>query len=254
MRVFSKITSDNLERREVHLTILTCSAIAILGIGLAALMYPVVFSAQVLDRFQYVIFVGFCVLCVLFAMYVWDRHRIIRHLRRQLDLSHKLVAHVQAHANMELLSALPDFELFQDCLPMELRRAAASLNELSVLVVSLSLKPDVTSSEGTAVFSTAAKDLSRKLRQQDSIYKLTPACLGIVLPNIDMAGATRISECMADGLSKTPGAGSKFSHTISIVNYPTHALSASKLLQVVQTLMPEEKFDRLQSEATRGAH
>jgi hypothetical protein len=137
---------------------------------------------------------------------------------------------------------------------MELRRAVAAVNELSILVVSLKLTSDATSGERTELFSRVAKMLSRELRQRESIYILSQTCLGIVLPNVDMAGATRISEWMADGLFKTLGAGKKFSHTISIVNYPTHASSASKLLQVVQKLMPEDKFDRLQSEATRAEH
>jgi GGDEF domain-containing protein len=245
MRVFDEITPDNLERREIHLGILTCSAIAILGIGMALLMYPAAFSSQASpDYFLRVVFSGFCALCFLFAVYVWDRHRMILRLRRQLDQSRRLTAHVQTQASVELLSALPNFKLFQDYLPMELRRTVATLNELSVLVVNLKLAANVTPGEGMGLFSGAAKVLYRKLRQRDSIYVLTPTCFGIVLPNIDMASAERISHLIAQGLTDAAGTGNRFSYGISIVNYPVHASSASELLQVVQKLMPEDKFDR----------
>jgi hypothetical protein len=131
---------------------------------------------------------------------------------------------------------------------MELRRTAAMLNDLSVLIVTLKVAADVASSEGIELFGDAAKVLSRKLRQRDSIYVLTPSCFGIVLPNIDMATATRISDWMADGLADAVGVDNRCSCAISIVNYPMHASSASELLQVVQKLMPEDKFDRQQSE------
>jgi len=257
MRVFSKITSDNLERREVHLTILTCSAIAILGIGMALLMYPAVFGGQAApDRLLRVAFVGFCVLCFLLAAYMWDRQEMIRRLRRQLDQSRRQVAEVQKQASVELLNTLPNFSLFQDCLPMEFRRTVATLHNLSVLVVSVKLPANATFSEGKGIglLGDAAKVLSRKLRRQDSVYILAPACFGIVLPNVDMAAAKKVSHLIAEGLTDAAGAGNRFPYEISVVNYPVHASGASELLQAVQNLMPEDKYARWQMEISLAAN
>ena len=68
----------DLERREFQSTIFACAAIAIMGIGSAVLMYPVVFNHQgPPDRSLRVAFFGFCGLCVLLASalagWLWDR-------------------------------------------------------------------------------------------------------------------------------------------------------------------------------------
>jgi hypothetical protein len=41
-------------------------------------------------------------------------------------------------------------------------------------------------------------------------------------------------------LADAAGAGDRFSHTIGLVNYPTHASSAQELQQAVRDLMPED--------------
>jgi GGDEF domain-containing protein len=138
---------------------------------------------------------------------------------------------------------------------MEFRRTVAMLHKLSVLVVNVKLPANVsTLSEGIGLLGDAAKVISRKLRQQDSVYILAPACFGIVLPNVDMAAAEQVSHRIAEGLTDAAGAGNRFSHKISVVNYPVHASGASELLQVVQNLMPEDKYARWQMEISLGAN
>jgi len=246
MRAFDKITPDNLQGRELHLGIFACSVIAILGIGMALLMYPAVFAGQAPpNRLLRVAFFGFCTLCFLLAAYVWDRQETIRRLRRQLDQTRRQVAEVQSQASVELLNTLPNFSLFQDHLPMEFRRTVAMLHNLSVLVVNVKVPSvNVLTSEGIGLLGDAAKVISRKLRQQDSVYILAPACYGIVLPNVDMAVAEQVSHRIAEGLTDAAGVGNRFSYKINVVNYPLHASSASELLQVVQNLMPGDKYAR----------
>src|SRR5690349_6043278 len=62
-----------LERRELQLTVFACFAIAVLAVGTAVLMYPVVFPAQgTVDTTMRVAFFGFCGLCLLLAWYVFE--------------------------------------------------------------------------------------------------------------------------------------------------------------------------------------
>ena len=244
MRTFDKITTENLDGREMQLSIFVCLTIGILGTGTGLLMYPAVFGGQVpRDRLVHVAFFGFCALCFLLASYIWDRHATIRRLRRQLDESRRRVVEVQKQASVELLNTLPDFSAFQDRLPMEFRRTAATNQKLSILVINVTLPANVSPSiEGISMLGDAAKVIFRKLREQDSIYVLAPACFGIVLPNVDLVVADRVCRRIGDGLTDAAGAGNRFSHMISVVNFPVHASSASELDQSVQELTPARRY------------
>src|SRR6266699_2960120 len=72
MRVFDRMPSENLDRREMHLILLAGSAIIVLAAGLALFMYPIVFSqtALVPARTMSVAFIGFCALSILLAVYL----------------------------------------------------------------------------------------------------------------------------------------------------------------------------------------
>jgi hypothetical protein len=247
MCVFDQTNPDNIQRRELHLSLLTCSAILVLGAGVAALMYSAIFLGPVASgRFPHIaIFVGFCVLGVLLTVYVWDRYRIIRHLRRQLTIGQKLMANVQADASMELLNALPDYELFQDYLPMEVCRAMATLSELSVLVLTITMSPQLNSSERTRLFSNVAEALSAKL-QEHSIYVLAPStCFGIVMPNVGLVAATHTSDCIADELTSIRRASKHMSYWMNVINYPNQASNAGQLLRMIQKLVPEDRLEQL---------
>jgi len=62
MRLFDRLSSGNLDRREMQLAILACSAIVVLAGGLALFMYPVVFSQAPTapTRTIAITFYGFC--------------------------------------------------------------------------------------------------------------------------------------------------------------------------------------------------
>ena len=130
--------SADLERREFQLTVFACAAIAIMGIGSALLMYPVVFlhpgTFQEPGRNLRIAFFSFCGLCALLTAYVWDTQATIRRLRRQMDMDPQAAnTAARLQASEELLKSIPKLGSFQDQLPMEYRRTTATEQQLSIL-------------------------------------------------------------------------------------------------------------------------
>jgi GGDEF domain-containing protein len=239
MHAAPKAQASDLERRETQLTLFACAAIAILGGGTAILMYPLVFSQP--DKTLRVAFVGFCTLCLLLAGYLWERQSTVRRLRQEMAEERTRVALAQQQASVELLKTMPNFASFQDRLPMEFRRTTATTQKLSILVASV-LPPKgpsgaIDPATSTALFGDAAKVISRKLREQDSIYILAEGCFGVVLPGADAAFARGVHDRVADGLADAAGVSNRFTYKIKIVNFPDDAKSATELAQAVSALM-----------------
>ena len=250
MFLFDKINPEHLDRRELQLTILSCLTILILGAGLALLMYPVVFSySSVVLRNT---FYGFCGLSALLAMYLVDRQITILHLRREIAEAGMRAAETKMEASAELLNAIPNLSSFKDRLAMEYRRAAAADQVLSVLVITVILPEEISSTPfAKSLLSDAAKAISRKLRGEDSLYVLHPHCFGIILPAVSRSVAEIISNRVAEGLSDAAGATNRFSYKISIVNPPANAASAHDLQEAVFTLLPSDNSMQSMAEETR---
>jgi GGDEF domain-containing protein len=246
MRVFDQIPPSDLDRRESQLTLFACIAIGILSIGTAAMMYPVAFSPQSAnsgtgEKTLRMAFYGFCALSLLLSGYLWDRQRVIQRLRREMLADRRRVADSQKQASLELLKTLPKANSFQDRLPMEFRRTASTTHKLSILVVMLTLPDGVSlTGDGTVLLGDAAKVISRRLREQDSIYMLGQSCFCAILPGEDMPGAQQFSARLNEGLSDAAGAANRFSFKIEIINYPQHALSSTALEQAVLSLLPTD--------------
>jgi hypothetical protein len=241
MQIFDKVRSADLDRRELQLTIFACVAIAVLAVGIAVLMYPLVFtqqtlSATALERTMRMAFYGFCALSLLLSVYLWDRQRVIQHLRREIAADRRRVADGARQASEELLRTMPNFSSFQDRLPMEFRRTSSTTHKLSIIVVNVHLP----AGDGTVLLGDAAKVISRRLREQDSIYMLAPTCFCTVLPGADMAQAQAFSVRAHEGLADAAGAGNRFSFKLEIVNYPEHASTATELEDAVVSLMPAD--------------
>jgi GGDEF domain-containing protein len=248
--LFDKIHPEHLDRRELQLTILSCSIILILGAGLALLMYPVVFSySSVVLRNT---FYGFCALSALLAMYLVDRQITILHLRREIAEAGTRAVETKMEASAELLNAIPNLSSFKDRLAMEYRRAAAADQVLSVLVITVILPEEVSSTPfAKSLLSDAATALSRKLRGEDSLYVLRPHCFGTILPAVSRSVAEIISNRVAEGLSDAAGATHRFSYTINIVNSPADAASAHDLQEAVFNLLPSDNSMQSMAEETR---
>lgn len=238
MKLFGRGETDNLERRELHLSIFVAVTVMVLALGTGVLMYPVVFPHQAPgDRTLRIAFFGYCALCVLLVIYVWDRHNAIRHLRREMAEGRRQIAETRQQANVELLKTMPNLSSFQDRLPMEFRRMATTTEKLSIVVVTIKFPPGHSSSSETAsALGDAAKALARKMREQDSIYILATACFGVVLPGVDLSNAERVCARLEEGLADAAGANHRFQFQLKVVNYPAHASSATELQQAVSTM------------------
>jgi GGDEF domain-containing protein len=243
LHIFDRIRSGDLERRELHLTLVACSAIIVLAGGLALFMFPVVFSAQpALSRREFAVaFFGFCGLSVLLAIYLIDRQLTILRLRHQIDEDRRRALAMQEQTSAELFKALPNFQSFQDQLSMEYRRAATSGQELSLLVVTRRLQENLSfPAIKNCLLGDAAKAILRKLRKQDSFYLLQPDCFGLILPGTEMSTAERISSRFADGLTDAAGVHKRFTFELAIINYPRQASCAQELERTVCSLLPDD--------------
>jgi len=85
----------------------------------------------------------------------------------------------------------------------------------------------------------AAKAVSRKLREQDSIFILRPAYFGVILLGVDKVGAQRFTARIAEGLSDAAGANDRFSFKIEAISYPEQTTSQHDLELAVSGLLPE---------------
>jgi GGDEF domain-containing protein len=242
MKTDPQIAPSDLERREFQLSVFACLAIVILAGGLALLMYPAVFSSRENPptRVPQVAFYGFCTLSCLLVAYIVDRQITIHRLRYEMALDRKRSSEALRQASADLLSTMPNFNTFEDRLTMEFRRAAAAELKLSVLVISI--KPHAAFSEPSLRMSAlgdAAKVISRKLREEDSIFILRPSFFGVILPSIGQADAKRFSGRIAEGLSDAAGANDRFSFKIEAISYPEQTSTARDLELVVSGWLPE---------------
>jgi GGDEF domain-containing protein len=247
----TKISSPaDLERREFQLSLFACLAIVILAAGLAVLMYPPVFSNRENSptTTPQIAFFGFCGLSCLLVAYIVDRQITIHRLRDQMAQDRKRSSEALRQASADLLSTMPTFSTFEDRLTMEFRRAAAAELKLSVLVTTIKLHADFTeSSLGMSALGDAAKAMSGKLREQDSIYILRPGFFGVILPGVGQAGIQRVCARLSEGLSDAAGASSRFSFKIDSITYPEQTSSAHDLELAVSGWLPESD-----SKETRG--
>jgi len=241
MHFFDRISSGSLERREMQLILTASVAIIVLAGGLVLFMYPVVFSPTVpTNRALAVAFVGFCVLSILLTGYLIDRQKTILRLRDQIEEDRMRSSHALKQARADLLQALPNFNSFQDRLPMEYKRAVSAKYNLSVLVVAIHLHAAlVESTDVASAFEDAAKAIYVKLREQDSIYAFAAGYFGAILPGVDASIAQEIRARVTEGLTDTAGAANRFTFKIDAFSYPEQASSAHDLELAVSGLLPE---------------
>jgi len=245
MRLFDRMSSGNLERRETQLILFACSAIIVLSGGLALFMYPIVFSQSdsAPTRTMFISFLGFCALSLLLALYLLDRQATITRLREQIGEERTRASEALKQASAELLETLPNFSSFQDQLSMEYRRDAATKQNLSVLVITTKVHPALSEpSLSMSVLGDAAKAISRKLRDEDSICLLAYGQFGVILPGVDRQTAERVSTRLVEGLTDAAGANNRFSFKVASVSYPEQVSSAHDLELAIADLLPEESL------------
>ena len=247
MRFFDGMPSGTLERREMQLILFACSTIIVLSGGLALFMYPVVFSQTGLTptRTMSIAFFGFCALSILLAGYLLDRQATIGRLRQQIREERRRASEALKQASAELLEALPNFRSFQDQLSMEYRRDAAAKQNLSVLIISTRVHQALFEpSLNMSFLGDAAKAISRKLREQDSIYLLSHGHFGVILPGVDALTAKRVSVRLVEGLTDAAGASNRFSFRVDAISYPEQTSTAHDLELAVTHLLPENSLNQ----------
>lgn len=253
MKIFHRDQAENLEHSEMQLSVFVAVTVMVLAVGMAVLMYPVVFSHQTPgDRTMRTAFWGFCGLCVLLTIYLWDRHATIRRLRREMAEGRRQMAETRRQASVELLKTMPNLGSFQDRLPMEFRRMSTTTQKLSIVVITIKFPAEHSSpSETASALGDAAKVISRRMREQDSIYILAPACFGAVLPGVDVSNAERVMARLNEGLADAAGASHRFDFELKVVNYPDHASSAHELEQAVSSIALADTSVQGMAEALR---
>jgi GGDEF domain-containing protein len=232
----------DLERRELHLSLFACLAIVVLAGGIALLMYPAAFLSvdSPPARLPQSAFFGFCALSLLLVIYIVDRQITIHRLRTQMALDRQRSSEALRQASADLLSTMPNYNTFEDRLTMEFRRAVAAELKLSVLVISIKLHADFSDPAlGMSALGDAAKAISRKLREQDSVFVLRPCFFGVILPGLDQAAVKRLSGRIAESLPDAAGASERFSFKIESISYPEQTSSAHDLELVVSGWLPE---------------
>ena len=250
MGTLNRIELNNLERRELQLTILATAFVLVQAVGLVAFMYPLVFLHPIGNKWTLrVAFFGFCALTLLFVGYLLDRQRTVRKLKVQILAELDRNVTLQHQASVDLLQTMPDQNHFWDRLTMEYRRAMTMQKTISLLLVkakpaSASAKVDrltvaIANDPSSEAWSDAAKAMSRKLRPTDSVYRLSTDLFALVLPETDVLNAKRIAVRLQEELQDVR-AKHNLSFDISAHNYPEHVKSSHELEDIVKSLLPAQ--------------
>ena len=231
-----------IESREFHLTAFVCLAIVVLAFGLALLMYPAVFANQTPQHeTPRIAFFGFCALTGLLVAYIVDRQITIRRLRHQMTIDRIQASEASNRASADLLGSLPNFSTFEDRLSMEFRRAATANLNLSVLVIAIKLRSGFSEPYlALSILGDAAKAISRRLRDHDSIYNLRQGYIGVILPGANHSAGRRVSARLVQGLVDVAGANDRFSFDVNSISYPEQTSSAHDLELAVCGFLPED--------------
>ena len=242
MAKLNRAELDQLERRELQLTILAAVFVFVLATGLAAFMYPLVFVHPEGNKWTLrVAFFGFCALTILFVGYLVDRQRMVGKLKQHLLEELERNVELRHQASLDILQSMPDINHFWDRLTMEFRRAMSTQKTLSLLLVKAKPGPATqTKDTDAACWGDAAKAMSRKLRPTDSIYRLSTDIFGLVLPETDIANAQRVAARLEEGLQEVRARYGR-SFELTSYNYPELAQSAHELQDLVSSLLPERQ-------------
>lgn len=235
MAKLNRAELDQLERRELQLSILAAVFVLVLAAGLASFMYPMAFVHPEGNPWTMrVAFFGFCLLTVLFVGYLIDRQRMVRKLKQHLLEELERNIELRQQAGVDILQSMPNINHFWDRLTMEVRRAMNTEKTMSLLLLHAKL-----GNSDPAAFSEVAKAMSRKLRPTDSIYRLSTDLFGLVLPETDPTNAERVALRLQEEM-KSVRARFSGSYDITCYNYPEQVGSAHELEDIVKSLLPEQ--------------
>ena len=237
MDVFDQSDPNTLETRDVQLWVLAITLLTVFALGIAALMYPAVFSSPVIlsDPYMKVVFFGFCVLSALTLGYLVDRQLMIQRLRRCLAEEQTERTDLIYQTSSDLLDSLPGLGHFQDRLTMEFRRSANTTQPLTILTVALGLTRSALSPrEIVPAFGDAAKAIMRRLRGVDSLFFFRAGVFAVILHQTSTENAKKTADLISEGLSDASGACDRYTFSIKVVNYPDDTSSSSEKERIVR--------------------
>ena len=245
MHIFDEIRVQNLESRQLQLTMLASMTIAVLATGVAILMYPAIFSQDILvsrQTFRFA-FYGFCILSALLVGYLWDRQITIRRLTQQVQSEQQRSGSLRLRACNDLLNTIQGSVGFHEHFSAHGRQAGAGtkLAPLSVAVVRLyptAMVSDKT--EERAAFGDAAQVIHRRLRPTDAMFMLSSGVFGVILPGMDKLSAQRLAASLDLGLQDAAGVDSRFTADIQVLNSADNGNSSQGLEHAVSSLLPQE--------------
>ncbi|HKW89353.1 MAG TPA: GGDEF domain-containing protein [Candidatus Acidoferrales bacterium] len=244
MKVFDQINPEDLDRREFHLWILTTTALVVLVMALAFLMYPAVFPHSITlgGSTLRISFFGFCVLATLLIGYLIDRQATIVQLRKAIAQERERLTELRSRASQDFLNSLSGLNQFQDRLAMEFRRAANTSAPLSILVIQITTANNISKNSATLSveeLGDGIKAVARKLRPTDSLFHFCTTHFGVILPQLNLEEARQFVARIEEGLKDAAGIGGRFSALISVFNYPLESSTARELLEGVRSRLPE---------------
>ena len=249
MNVFDHPDPHTLNTRDTQLWFLAIALLAVFSLGIAALMYPAVFSSPVIltDPYMKIVFFGFCGLSALTLGYLVDRQLVIQRLRRRLAEEQMQRTDLISQTSADLLDSLPGLSHFQDRLAMEFRRSANADQPLTILTVTLGLTRSVLMPrEIITAFGDAAKAIMRRLRGVDSLFFFRAGVFAVILPQTSTGDANKTADQITEGLSDASGACDRYTFSIKVFNYPDDTSSASVMERIVRAAS-ERSFDGLVS-------
>jgi len=242
MHIFDEIQPQQLDRRQLHLTVLASLAIAVLATGVALLMYPAIFSRAILlsSRSLQFAFYGFCLLSVLLVGYLWDRQLTIRRLTDQVRAEQRRNRELRLKASNDLLNMIPGMRGFKEQLFTQSQRADSKVAAFSVAVVRLYLSGTITQRiEEQIAFADAAQVIHRRLRLEDSIWTLARGVYGIILSGQDAVSGRQFTSSVELGLQDAAGVNSRFTADVQLLTLAGRK-SAYELEQAVNALLPRD--------------
>lgn len=243
MHLFDQIQTQQLENRQLQLTLLASLTIAVLATGVALLMYPAIFSREVLfsSRSLQCAFYGFCLLSVLLVGYLWDRQLTIRRLTQQVRIERRRNTASHLKASNDLLNMIPGIRGFREQLFAHSLQVGAKVPALSVAVVRLYLSGMIEhKSEEQIAFADAAQVIHRRLRKEDSIWALSRGVYGIILAGMDANAAERFTASVELGLQDAAGVNGRFTADVQLLTVGDHARSAYDVAKAITELLPRD--------------
>jgi len=232
MEVVDKVNQQTLNRHDRQISILALGMILILGGGMALLMYPMVFgkTSVAAPPNARTLFFGFCALCILMVVYLLNRQVVVQKLRAKLIEEREEMARLQERSSSELLGTLLGFSQFQDRLIMDFRRTTQTNEPLSLILVHMTpSKRFATGPQAKVAVGDAAKVLGRKLRTEDSLFRLSTNVFGVILPATSTAIARQTADRFSDGLADASGTSNRFTAEVEVLNFPDHVTTASEM-------------------------